>query len=533
MKTEARLRLDRRGRAALDALTPDPAGLCAGRAGGAGRVGGDTTETTAALTGSTIGHLPLAHAEDIAAVTERSRTVQREWATTDITDRAKLLLAFNDLVVANRDAILDLVQWESGKSRTDAQEEVTDVSLTALYYAKNAKKALEPRRVHGAIPLLTKTTVRYQPKGVVAVISPWNYPLTLAISDALPALVAGNAVVLKPDSQTPHIALAMKALLERAGFPKDLFQVVVGRGSELGPQLVATSDYLMFTGSTATGRILGKQAGEALIGFSAELGGKNPMIVRADALAQNAARGAVNACFANSGQLCISIERIYVNAKIWDEFVPAFVRETEKVRVGASMDWADRMGPLISSDQLEKVTAHVDDAVANGAKVLAGGQRLPEVSPTAYAPTILTDVPESATLYREETFGPVVSLYKVRDDDEAVRLANDTEYGLNASVWTGNLADGEALAQQIKSGSVNVNDGYSPTWASTGAPVGGLKQSGLSHRHGTEGIRKYCDIHTTAVQRIMPIAAPSWLGQKRWGSIMTAFIKLKRIVPFV
>lgn len=475
------------------------------------------------LTGTEIGTLPVVEASEIPSYFERAREVQKEWSTTTFAERRNLMLAFHDLLLDERRELLDLIQWETGKARQSAFEEVADVAINARYYARNAEQLLSDRRVPGAVPVLTKTVVRYQPKGVVAVISPWNYPLTLVASDALAAMMAGNAIVIKPDSQTPLTALAVKALFEKAGFPADLFQVVVGSGSELGTPMIDNADYVMFTGSTATGRKIAEQAGKNLVGFSAELGGKNAMIVRKDALATKAAAGAVRACFSNSGQLCISIERIYVHEGIWDEFVPAFVGKVKKMKVRAAMDFSADMGPLINQDQLDTVSAHVDDAVAKGATVLAGGEKLEGVGRFGYAPTVLTDVTEDMDLFAKETFGPVVSLYKVSSDEEAIRLANASDYGLNASVWTGNMRDGEKVAVQVKAGMVNVNEGYTAGWGSIAAPNGGVKASGMAHRHGPEGIRKYCDIHVTASQRVMPIDFPS--------NVMTNFLKVMRWTP--
>lgn len=500
---------DARGRSALRRLVPDlPAG---------------TQMRQSSLTGSDIAVLPIVEPDQIPAVFERARRIQHEWKETTFEHRRDLMLAFHDLVLAQRRDLLDLVQWETGKARTSAFEELADVAINARYYGRNAHKLLADRRVPGVVPLLTKTVVRYQPKGVVAVISPWNYPLTLVASDALAAIMAGNAIVIKPDSQTPFTAYAVKSLLEKAGFPKDLFQIVTGSGSSLGTSMIENADYVMFTGSTATGRVIAEQAGRNLVGFSAELGGKNAMIVRKDALADKAAAGAVRACFANSGQLCISIERVYVHEAIWDEFVSAFVKRVEKMRVKAAMDFSSDMGPLINQDQLDKVAGHVADAIAKGAHVLTGGHTLPDVGRFGYAPTVLTGVTPDMDVFAQETFGPVVSLYKVSSDDEAIRLANDTQYGLNASVWTGSMREGEKVAEQVKAGMVNVNEGYTAGWASIAAPNGGVKASGMAHRHGREGIVKYCDVHVTAAQRVTPVDFPP--------NVMVGFLKAMRWTP--
>ncbi len=511
--------LDLRGRQALTYLLPNLTFEDAGVA------------VRSPLTGTEIGRLPTTTAKDLDDVFRVARHVQRQWAQMSFDQRRDRVLDFHDRVFKERWALLDLIQWETGKSRGSAFEEVADVAINARYYARKAKTLLADEKVKGAMPLLTKAVVTRQPKGVVAVISPWNYPLTLTASDAIAAIMAGNAIVLKPDSLTPFTALAVKALLERSGIPRDLFQVVVGSGKDLGTPMIERADFVMFTGSSATGRVIAEQAGKNLIGFSAELGGKNAMIVRRDALPGNAAEGAIKACFSNSGQLCISIERIYVHTDIWDEFVPAFLSKVKAIKVDATMQWDADMGPLISEQQLDKIRAHVDDARAKGATVLAGGEPLPGVGQFGYMPTVLTGVTPDMDVFGEETFGPVVSLYRVDSDDDAVARVNDTPYGLNASVWTRDYEQAEAIARRINAGMVNINDGYAAGWGSIGAINGGMKDSGVGGRHGPEGITKYTDSRLVASQRILPIAAPPGLGEHRWSKVMTSFLKLVRNLP--
>ena len=433
--------------------------------------------------------------------------------------------------LAERRALLDLVQWESGKARADAFEEVADVAMTARYYANTAARHLADRRRRGLIPALTRTVEHRQPKGVVGVIAPWNYPLTLAASDALAALAAGNAVILKPDSQTPHTALAVRSLLVRAGLDHRLFQVVTGKGAELGPPLVEACDCLMFTGSSATGAQVASQAGARLVAASAELGGKNPLIVCQDANLGRAVPGALKACFSNSGQLCVSVERVYVHERVWDRFVPAFARAAGKLRVARTMDWEADMGPLIDPGHLAKVDAHVRDALGKGARLLAGGHAVAQAGPAGYAPTILAGVTEDMDVFAEETFGPVVAVYPVSGEDEAVRLANATAYGLNASVWTRDARRGVRIAKRIRAGTVNVNEGYAAAWASLGAPMGGMKASGLGRRHGAEGIRKYTEAQTIAVQRLVNLQAPRGMGQEAWARALVSYLEVLRRLP--
>ena len=351
------------------------------------------------------------------------------------------------------------------------------------------------------LPGIGKTTVGYQPKGVVGVISPWNYPMTLTASDSVPALLAGNAVVLKPDSQTPYCALACAELLYKAGLPRALYAVVPGPGSVVGTAITDNCDYLMFTGSSATGSRLAEHAGRRLIGFSAELGGKNAMIVARGANLDKVAKAATRACFSNAGQLCISIERIYVEKDIADEFTRKFGDAVRNMKLGTAYDFSVDMGSLISAGQLETVTDHVDDATAKGAKVIAGGKARPDIGPLFYEPTVLTDVTPEMECAANETFGPLVSIYPVADVDEAVEKANDTEYGLNASVWASSPAEGQEIAARLRSGTVNVNEGYAFAWGSLGAPMGGM---GDVRRRPPARSRGPAEVHRIADDRHRP-----------------------------
>lgn len=516
-------KLDEQGRRSLNKLVPDPVAVCA-----TGSKGNETMVAKyAALTQSVIGELPQVKAENIPEIFERARAAAKAWQETTFAERSALVRRFARIVLDEQDAILDVIQWENGKNRASAFEEYYDVINNSLYYARRAEKFLKPRNVLGAVPGMTFTKVQYLPLGVVGVITPWNYPFNLSISDAIPALMAGNAIVLKPDSQTPYCALVVRSLLTRAGFPADLFQVVIGTGREIGNPLIDNSDYMMFTGSTATGRSIAKRSGENLIGFSAEMGGKNPMIVRADAPLPRAAKGAAKACFSSSGQLCISVERMFIHKDIWDEFVPAFVAAANAIKLDAAMDWKSDMGPLISDAQLTKVQEHIKDALDKGATLLAGGELRTDIAPRAFPPTVLTDVTPDMRVFAEETFGPVVSLYKVDSDEEALEKANATNYGLNGAIWSSDLKTAQKLAKRLLTGSVNINDGYAATWGSIGAPTGGIKDSGLADRHGREGILKYTDTQTVATQHIMHIAAPKWLGEKNWARFMHVFSSIQ------
>lgn len=436
-------------------------------------------------------------------VVHDAREAQLAWAQVPVRQRAAVARRFSRLVNQNQDHILDTIQAETHKNRLSAFEEAVDAAQLAHFYGRRGAGFLRPARRRGAIPFLTRAVEHHRPIGVVGVITPWNYPLTLPASDVIPALIAGNAVVLLPDAATPRTADIVEQLLREAGLPAGVLTVVHGGGRIHGDELVATADFIMFTGSTAVGRSVAEKCAARLIGFSGELGGKNPMLVLHDADVSAAARGAVRACFSNSGQLCVSIERIYVVDSLHDQFVSEFAEHTRAMSLGDGTDWTFDMGPLISTSQCERVAEQVDDAVRRGAMVVTGGQHRPDLAPTFYEPTILTGVTDAMTLGAGETFGPVVAVYRVADDDEAIRRANDSEYGLNASVWS---RRGDSIGESIHAGTITVNEGFSASWASHGAPMGGMRSSGVGRRHGRDGIIKYTEAQTVAVQRLAGIA---------------------------
>ena len=482
-------------------------------------------------TGELLAEYPHCTPASLAKAVSRARRAQEEWAVTALAERAAVLMRYHDLILSHREEILDLIQLETGKARKSAFEEVADVAMVARYYGLNAERHLGPHPRKGALPGLTSTTEHHRPKGVVGFISPWNYPLSMAITDALPALVAGNAAVLKPDQQTPFTALWALQLLHSAGLPYDLFQIVTGKGSELGTPLIQQVDFVAFTGSTDTGRIVARQAAERLIGCSLELGGKNPMIVMADASLEGAVDGAIRGCFANAGQLCISIERLYVDEPIFERFVRRLAARASRMTLGGELDFEADMGSLVSQGQLDKVQHQVEDAVAKGAEVVAGGRPRPDIGPFFFEPTVLQGVDATMQIFGEETFGPVVSVYPFGGIDEVIRLANESRYGLNASIWTGDSEAGRELAARIQAGTVNINEAYAATWASIDAPMGGFKDSGLGRRHGAEGILKYTESQTVSVQKGLPIASPPGVGEKDFSQLMSGALRLLRWIP--
>ena len=482
-------------------------------------------------TGTRLANYPHGTPAAVRKAVRRARLAQAEWAETDLAERGSILMRYHDLILAHREEILDLIQLETGKARMSAFEEVADVAMVSRYYALNAERHLGPHQRKGALPGLTSTWEHHRPKGVVGFISPWNYPLSMAITDALPALMAGNGAVLKPDQQTPFTALWALQLLQKAGLPYDLFQIVTGKGSELGSPLIEQVDYVAFTGSTKTGRIVARQAAERLIGCSLELGGKNPMIVLADANLESAVEGAIRGCFTNAGQLCISIERLYIDESIYERFIQRLAARVSRLTLGSQLDFEADMGSLVSQAQLEKVESHVLDAVAKGARILAGGRPRPDIGPYYFEPTVLCGVTDEMEIFGEETFGPVVSVSSFEAVEEAIRRANESRYGLNASIWTRNSELGRQVADRIEAGTVNVNEAYAATWGSIDAPMGGFKESGLGRRHGADGILKYTEAQTISVQRGMPIAPPSGVGEENYSELMSGALRLLRWIP--
>ena len=481
----------------------------------------DTIEVTSPLTEQLLGAIPSGTAEDVEAAVATARAAQPAWAALGHAERARILTRAHDLVFERQAEVLDLIQLESGKVRAHAYEEVADVAMVAAYYARTAGRHLADQRRGGALPGLTRTVEVRHPKGVVGFIAPWNYPLSMSITDAIPALMAGNACVIKPAQTTPFTALWIVDVLVEAGVPREVLSVVTGKGSALGTPMIEQCDFVTFTGSTEVGRSVASQAGEQLIGCALELGGKNASIILDDVDIDKAVAGSITGCFASAGQLCISIERLYVPRSIVEEFTRRFVAAVEDLVLSPALAYGGDMGSLQSRDQLETVTRHVDDARAKGATVLTGGQPRTDVGPLFYAPTVLTGVDDSMAVATEETFGPVVTIYPYDDVDEAVERANASAYGLNASVWTGDARRGAEVARRIQAGTVNVNESYAAAWASTDAPMGGFKDSGLGRRHGREGIWKYTEVQTIATQHLVPVTQLPLLGQEATARVLT------------
>lgn len=455
-----------------------------------------------------IGEVAVNSTFEVRAAVQKAREAFRVWSALDLKQRAKVLLSARDLFLERREEIVELICNENGKPRVEAIVELMYVCDVITFYAKQGRRFLKPQRVTPHLLKNKKVTTIYNPRGIIGMITPWNFPLILTIGESIPALMAGNAVVIKPSEWTPLIAGLGAEILQQAfanaGLPPEILQIVNGYG-ETGGALVDEADMIAFTGSVRTGKAVAERAARRLIPVSLELGGKDPMIVLKDADIERAANAAVWGAFTNSGQVCISVERVYVEEPIAEEFTRRVVEKTKALRQGSDATEINTnhrvdVGAMTFPKQIETVESHVEDARSRGAQILTGGRRNPDLPGRFYEPTVLAAVDHSMKIMTDETFGPVLPIMRVRDAGEALRLANDTIYGLNASVWTRDKDKGERIAAQVQAGMTCVND-VLVGFGVSDAPSGGLKESGIGKRHGAEGIRRFCNQQVIVTDR--------------------------------
>ena len=456
-------------------------------------------------TGAVIGHVRNLGPDAVADLARRGRAAQPAWEALGFDGRGRVLRRAQRWVLDNAERVIETIVSETGKTWEDAQTAELAYGASAFgFWAKQAPRYLADERVKSASVFVKgkRLVLRYRPLGLVGVIGPWNYPLTNSFGDCIPALAAGNSVILKPSEITPLTSLLVAEGLRESGLPDGVFQVATGRGPT-GEALIDAVDMIMFTGSTETGRKVMSRAAQTLTPVSLELGGKDPMIVLSDADLERAANAAVYYSMLNTGQTCISIERVYVEAPVYDAFVAKVTEKARALRHGAPAGPGSvEVGAMTFGPQVDIVERHVEDARAKGARVLVGGARGARAG-NWFEPTVLADVDHEMAIMREETFGPTLPIMRVADADEAVRLANDSPYGLSASVFSGDAARGEAIARRLETGAVCVNDALVNYYALE-LPMGGVKASGLGYRHGPGGIRKFTQHQALLVSRINP-----------------------------
>ena len=466
-------------------------------------------ESYAPATGELCGEAPNHDAAAVRRAVSVARAAQASWASRSVEERAKRVLRFRDAVVSRADEVIDLLVRECGKPRHEALvHEVMVVADFATYFAKKAPRMLAPRRVSLHLMKHRKSYVHYAPRGIVAVVSPWNFPFQLPLRDVLLALIAGNGVVLKPSEVTPLIAMKAKEIWDASGDAEDVFQVVTGDGRTGAALIDAGIQYLAFTGGVETGKRVAAACGERLIPCVMELGGKAPLIACSDADLETTARGIVFGGFSNSGQICVSVERVYAHDAIHDALVGRVVQLTQALRQGDPSQGLVDVGAMIFAPQIHVVERHIADAVAKGATVRTGGKR-GKGPGQFFEPTVMTGCDHSMTVMTQEIFGPIVPFMRVKSDDEAVALANDSHLGLNAYVFSSDRARALSIAERIDAGSVLVNDVLS-NGGCPEAPFGGVKQSGFGRVLGDEALREMCEPKHIGVDRVKSVTKALW-----------------------
>jgi len=478
-----------------------------------------------------IGRIPITDAQAVADAVERARFAQTLWGALSVKERSQFVRRWLDLLWEQQGAGIRILRAENGKSDAGAFLEFVAVDSIAQYYIHHAPRILKPKRRPSLFPGVQWAKVFYKPHGVVGIITPWNYPFALAFMDMVPALLAGNTVVLKPSEATPFVAEFGVNLMYEAGFPRDVVQIVQGDGST-GAALIEQVDYLQFTGSTAVGRKVAVRCAERLIGYTLELGGKDPALVLADADADAAAVGLLQGAFENAGQMCISIERVYVEAPIYDRLLGRLLHYAGDIQFGPQDGMDVVFGSMTNHSELARTIQHIEDALAKGARVLYGGSARPDMGPLFHEPTILVDVDHTMAIMREETFGPVLPIMKVATVDEALRWANDSAYGLSASIFSRNLKRAQQIAQRIHSGDVSVNRAQFVI-GTPSLPFGGQGQSGSGRRNGPEGLLKYTTTQSILLDNLIGAEKSPVIATPVVIKLLNMLRALRRYVPFV
>jgi acyl-CoA reductase-like NAD-dependent aldehyde dehydrogenase len=476
--------------------------------------GQDFVDSVNPATSEVVARIPATALSAIPTIFETARAAQKTWGGQPLKERCAMLRKLRDIIFERRDDIANIVTRETGKPRAEAiLAEVLLALDTADFLARQAPRWLRPERVpHHNIALKAKSGwLEFDPQGVVAIISPWNFPFAIPMTELIPALVAGNAVLLKPSELTPATGALVGEMIDRAGFPKGLVQILQG-GGEVGAAIIeAGPAKVFFTGSIATGRRIAEACASKLIPSVLELGGKDAMIVLADADLDVTSSAAVWGGFTNCGQACLSVERIYVEQQIAEKFTQLCVEKTKKLRLGSPADPEADIGPMIRESQLKKVEQQLCDAEQRGARILTGGNRRPDLGPNFFEPSVVTNVDHSMQLMREETFGPVLAIRSVASADEAVALANDSPFGLSASIWTRNARRGRELASRIRAGSVMIND-VASYYGISEAPHGGSGFSGWGRTHSRLGLLEMVQVKYVDADRLPLYAKPWWYG---------------------
>jgi len=489
-----------------------------------------TIPVTNPVTGEVIGQVPLTLPEGVSEAVARARRAQTAWGALTVQERGRLLNRWRELLWERQEEALDILRRENGKTEASAMLEVAIVDSVAGYFIRYAPAILRTQNRQALFPFFQAARVYRKPHGVVGIITPWNYPLMLLCVDAFAALIAGNTVVAKPSEITPFIADFAVELMQEAGIPRDVMQIVHGDGST-GAALVERVDYLQFTGSTRVGRMIGQRCAERLIPYSLELGGKDPAVVLADVDPKKVAVSLIQGAFENAGQACVSIERVYVEEAVYDPLVEAIQHYAPQIKIGSESDAT--MGSLTNENELRRTQAHINDAVKKGATILYGGNPRPDLGALFHEPTILVNVDHTMDVMREETFGPVLPLMKVRDVDEAIALANDTNYGLSASVFGKDLRRAEEIAVRIDSGDVNINrPGFA--FGTPSLPIGGQKESGQGgRRNGAEGLLKFTASQSIMLDK-MYVTEESLVIATPFSNFALRVIRaLRKVLPFV